>query len=347
MRNPFRTRATVDRTGGPPPTPPAPNRIDDLATALKGAGRVPELERELRAIDPASLSPAEQASWWHLYGIAAFQTGREAEALARFQEAHRRFPDSPQIRFSLGQQLVRARDLEKGFSLFRSCRFPEVPREFVMAQARYAYLCNRHEDGRLFVRPFFEAYRQLKILDDHFLYVRGLPFFGRAWGHLAAFCILSGDLEELETVTRWVAENGLDYDVGFLQAELAAGRDDNPGLLLEALEKRLGGLPEESAPSGYTRLCIAVAKARTAETRDAAETALSGVTLTGQDVPWLEDIRTLAQAETARRFGFPADEDARVRAFLARQPMLFEPDIALTFHLLRYQELLKPRVAWP
>ena len=28
------------------------------------------------------------------------------------------------------------------------------------------------------LRPFLGAYKQLKILDDHFLYIRGMPFFG-------------------------------------------------------------------------------------------------------------------------------------------------------------------------
>lgn len=57
----------------------------------------------------------------------------------------------------------------------------------------------------------------------------------------------------------------------------------------------------------------------------------------------MADIRTLAKAEIAHRFSNPDIERKRVDEFMARQSMLFEPDIALNFHLLRYQELLKPR----
>jgi len=57
----------------------------------------------------------------------------------------------------------------------------------------------------------------------------------------------------------------------------------------------------------------------------------------------LADIRTLAKSEIAHRFSQPDVEKKHVDEFMARQAMLFEPDIALNFHLLRYQERLKPR----
>jgi hypothetical protein len=58
-----------------------------------------------------------------------------------------------------------------------------------LAQARYAYLFNRCDDGFLFLRPFFEAYRQLRVLDDRFLYMRGVPFFETFWGYLAGVAV--------------------------------------------------------------------------------------------------------------------------------------------------------------
>lgn len=165
MWNPFRKK-----TPQQPPAPP-PNRVDELANALQREGRIADLEPELDKLDKAKLSQAELESWWHIYGIAAFRGGRQQEATKRFEEAYRRFPKSPHIRFSLGQQYVNARQLDQGFALFRSCVFPEVPRGYVLAQVRYAYLWNRYDDGLLMLRPFFKAYQELKVLDDHFLYV--------------------------------------------------------------------------------------------------------------------------------------------------------------------------------
>jgi tetratricopeptide (TPR) repeat protein len=322
---------------------PDVNRVDALADALHRAGRSDEVERVLERLDPSTLSPAELQSWWHAYGVAALQAGREDEALERFQEGYARFPGSAHIRFSLGQQYVRAHEVDRGFALFRTCAFPDVPSAYVLAQARYAYLWDRHADGMSFIRPFFATYRELGILDDHFLFVRGLPFFGRWWAYLAAFAILAGELGELESVTRFVVAHCRDYDFAYLQLELAAHRDDAPALLLEALDARLGTMSAGDFPSGSVRMQIAIIRARTVATVDAARALLAGVTLSEGDASWLEDVRTLALAEAAQRLGDPVLERACVDAFLARQPMLFEPDIALGFHLLRYQERLKPR----
>jgi hypothetical protein len=341
MWNPFRRHAESGQTAPPPPQPS--NRVEDLANTLDKEGRAKDLERELQRLDYSSFSPVEQETWWHLYGITAFHDGRDAVALQRFQEAHEKFPGSARIRFSLGQQYIRAREIDRGFELFRTCVFPTIPREFALAQARYAYVWSRYADGLAFIRPFFDAYRQLKILDDTFLYMRGLPPFGRWWSHFAALSILSGDVTELESVTTFVVENCHDYDLEYLQAELKAYRDDRPEHMLAPLEKRLRGIPGDF-PTGYTRMNIAVVKARRAGTFDDARAELMGVALSPHDFPWLEDIRTLALAEAAHRFGDPAREAERIISFLERQPMLFEPDIAVEFHLLRYQQLLKPTV---
>lgn len=325
-------------------TPRQVNRVDDLANGLQKSGRIQDLESELATLNRSSLSPAELESWWHLYGIVAFQEGRDSEALERFKEAYSRFPESATIRFSLGQQHIRARDPERGFELFRTCIFPAVSREYALAQARYAYIWSRYDDGLLFVRPFFETYKQIKILDDHFLYVRGLPFFGTWWAYLASFAILSGQPGELESVTKSVTETCYDYDFAYLQKQLMAHLDDDPLCLLSAAEGRLRSMPEGNYPTGYTRMHIAVIKARAADTLNGSRQILEDVMLSEQDFRWLEDIRLLALAEAAHRFSETSLEQDYVLEFIKRQPMLFEPDIALNFHLLRYQEHLKPMV---
>jgi len=317
-----------------------PNTVDALANNLQQEGRLGELEQELEKLDQSSMTEAEKASWWHLYGIAAFRAGRDGEATSRFEEGHKRFPGHADIRFSLGQQYVRARRIQEGFELFVSCKFPEAPSKFVLAQVRYAYLWNRYPEGRAMLRPFLEAYKELKILDDHFLYIRGLPFFGTWWSNLAALSILDRDTEELEEVTEYVATTCHDYDFEYLRAELSAHRDNRPELLLGFLEKRL-----QNASAGFDGAAcmkIAIIKGRMTGSAHAAEELLNAVNLSDQDFPWLQDIRTLAKAEIAHRFNQVEVEQEHVEAFLGRQRMLFEPNIALDFHLLRYQERLKP-----
>jgi len=319
------------------------NRVERLANDLQRAGRAGELESELRRLDYSSLSPGEQEAWWHLYGICAFQTRSDQEALCRFTEAYAKFPDSSSIRFSLGQQYIRTGHADLGFDLFRNCAFPRISREFTMAQARYAYLFSRYEDGFLFLRPFFDAYRQIRVLDDHFLYVRGLPFFGTFWAYLAAFSVMSRKFDELESVTQYVTQNCHDYDFAYLQAELKACRDEEFDDLLSFRHGRLARLPA-NFPAGYTRMGIAVIQAQQAISFEDADRVLREVPMTSQDFRWLEDVRTLATAAAAHRFGIDAVERNHREAFLKRQPMLFEPDHAVNFLLLGYQEQLKPTV---
>jgi len=336
MWNPFKRQNQRASAGIP-----APNSIDALANALQREGRIGDLEWELDKLDKTRLTQAELESWWHIYGIAAFRAGRQEEATARFEEAYRRFPASAQIRFSLGQQYVNARELDRGFELFRTCVFPEVPREFVLTQARYAYLWNRYEDGRLMLRPIFKAYQELKILDDHFLYVRGLPFFGTWWSYFAALSILGNDINELESITEFVTHNCHDYDFEYLNAELIAYRDNKPEVVLPFVEQRIASAPNFA--SGYLQMQRAVIMGRAAIDQKEAEDLLDNVDLKENDFSWLGDIRTLAKAEIAHRFGRLDVESQRTDEFFARQAMLFEPDIAINFHLLRYQEGLKPR----
>lgn len=333
MQNPFKKREPSKR-----PTDP----LDELANRLQREGRWGELDAELLKVDRAGLTEAEQESWWHLFGISAFHARLEEEATARFEEAHRRFPSSARIRFSLGQQYVRSRRLDRGFELFRSCLFPAVPAKFAMVQARYAYLWDRYEDGRLMLRPISDAYKQLKILDDTFLHIRGLPFFGTWWASLAALSILERNTTELEEVTEHVVQHCRDFDFEYLKAELIAYRDDRPECVLGHVESIVSKMPK-GFPTGYGRMNAAVIKSRVAPSQAEAEAILDSVVLTDRDFRWLQDVRTLARAEIAHRNGQPELERQRIDEFLSRQAMLFEPEIAVRFHLLRYQERLKPK----
>ena len=194
----------------------------------------------------------------------------------------------------------------------------DVSSKHALVQARYAYLLDRYDEGFLFLRPFFECYRQLGVLDDHFLYMRGLPFFGTFWGYLAAFSMLSRQYAELESITEYVTKNCTDYDFQQVQADLRACRGQDFDDLLRCRENRLASQPA-ILPSGYTLMGIAVIQASQASSFEDANRILREVTLTPNDFRWLE-------------------------AFLQRQPMLFEPDHAVQFLLLHYQERLKPAV---
>lgn len=320
------------------------NSVDDIANSLLSEGRVAELELELERLDVSSLSDDERESWWHLYGIAAFQRGEDDIALSRFQEAYSLFPSAVKIRFSLGQQYIRAGKPDEAFALFRQCVFPEISREYALFQARYAYLWGRYDDGVSFIDSFYPHYKDLRILDDHFLYVRGLPFFGTWWSYLAAFSVLSGSFEKLEQVTSYVTEHCHDYDFERLNQELIAHRDNDVRKLLNLAEQRCTDIVGSGIQSGYAATRVAVLRAQLAPSLDRAMQHLDSVALEPTDFQWLADILILAKAEAAKKSNHLDRENELVNSFMIKQSLLFEPDIALDFNLLGYQETLKLRV---
>lgn len=331
--NPFRKK-TID---------PERNIVDELADDLQDKGQVEELESSLLKIKSDPFNDKEIESWCHLFGICAFQRGEHELALERFKEGLSACPESSQIRFSLAQEYIFLGLPKKAFPLFDNCLFPLVSRDFTLAMSRYAYLFSEHERGIKYLNRFFEIYKEVKILDDHFLYIRGLPFFGTAWSHLAAHCVLSGNKEILKATTSDISNCCHDYDFDFLQVELEAVLNNDFGEMIAPLHSSLDEIQKYNGSTSYTDLKIALFESLSSTSFQAALDKINSVELSGDDFPWLEDIRTLAKAEAAHRFKNDIESDL-IASFLQNQSMLFEPDHAVSFGLLVYQEVIKPKV---
>lgn len=325
------------------PTPAAPgeNRIDNLANRLMKEERTDELEGELAKIDPLTLEGAEKESWYHLRGIAAFQQGNHPLAFDRFTEGLNHCPASALIRFSLGQEHGFRNETNRMFEYFDQALFPAIHASYALAEARYAYLRNRTDKGRAYIAPFLPLYLKLKILDPTFLHLRGLPLFEQVWANLAAFSQLDLDFTHLEDLTRKVEATCHDVNIDTLKAELTAHRDGNFTAMKERIRAAIGQCDAYKLPHGYHALRLTILLAQ--ETADAqnAERLLDSVVLSEKDFPWLDDMRLLARCELAHTTGDSNRETALRQQFLARQPLLFEPDNAINFNLLRYQETLK------
>ena len=324
-----------------------PNRniVDELANSLQRNGKISILETELTKLKLGDLNKKEIESWHHMYGICAFQAGNHLEASERFRNGLIQCPDSSEIKFSLAQEYIFLGQPEKAFPLFDECLFPRVPREFALAMSRYAYLFSDHERGIKYLEKFFDMYKEVKILDDHFLYIRGLPFFSVSWSHLAAHSILSGNEDRLKQITSDMEKVCHDHNFETLYKELEGLITGNFSNLISSLVENRRELVKYSAPTGYTDIRIAVLESFNRKSYPEALDVLDTVRLSKNDFPWLEDMRVLAKAEAAHRFEDTEAENKWLGIFLSKQAMLFEPDHAVSFGLLKYQELLKPRVA--
>lgn len=331
--NPFKKK-TID---------PERNIVDKLANEFQEKGQIEKLEDAILKIKNNPFNNKEIESWHHLFGICAFQRGEHELALERFKVGLSACPKSNQIKFSLAQEYIFLGQPEKAFPLFDDCAFPAVSREFTLAMSRYAYLFSEHERGINYLNRFFEIYKEVKILDDHFLYVRGLPFFGTAWSHLAAHCVLSGNEETLRSITSDISRSCHDYDFDFLEIELESVLNHDFRDMINPLRSRLEEIRKYNGSTSYIDFKIALFESFSSKSFQESLDKIDSVEFSDNDFPWLEDIRILAKAEAANRFKHES-ESKFIGSFLQNQSMLFEPDHAVSFGLLAYQEVIKPKV---
>jgi hypothetical protein len=315
---------------------------DELANRLQREGKIDQLETELQRYSATRLPAKDRESWFHLWGIAAFQRRDRAMAFRRFKEGLEACPGSENLLFALGQEYEHRGEIDRMFECFDRCSFPNVPAKFMLAAARYAYLWNRPDKGAAYVDPIAETYFKLRVVDDNFLYMRGMPFFSQTWEYLVAFAWLRKDFRPTDDYIKRAAEQLTDYDFPAARRFYECVKTGDYASEIEGLEARLKEWPSV-VPSGYLRVKVAVLKALGAVNIADARAALEEVRLATNDFPWLVDVLTIHRAWAHRRAGDAEGEAGEVERFFARQPLLFEPDHAISFGFLPYQETLKPR----
>ena len=312
--------------------------VDQAVDRLVRERKTNLLEEELQKFDASKLSGRDKETWHFYWGIAALRRGDRSEAFQRFTAAYRACPESHEIRFSLGQEYEARGDIDKMLELFRSCEFPLISSRHLLTMSRYAYLWNRFHEATGFLQPIFNAYFELGIADDHFVYVRGLPFFGETWSYFLCYSILTNDFRSLRDFTKEAKAKLGDYDF------------DPPLLFLDCWERGdfsrkiadLEAIIAKTDPKfaiGYQKVQLASLKSLQAPNPHLLTDALVGE----RDFAWLRDVLLVHRARILNESNDKLDESQLIDEFFKRQPMLFEPDHAATFAFVHYQETLKPR----
>ena len=292
-------------------------------------------------MDRGRLADGEQEMWYRARGIVEFRTNHRARAREIFEEGVRQFPTSSWLNYGLGQEYEAQGRIEEMAACFQRVRLERVGSPSVLAMARYYYLWNRFELGQRVIQPIFDRYYQLKIADDMFLYMRGLPMFDESFGYRATFARLARKFDQARyELARARSELG-DLTVEDHELNLEATATGNWQPVLAHLESLLQSL-DPRVPTGQLRMKRAVLRGRAAPTVETGLAELDAVQLTADDHAWLEDIRTLARGELFHRFDTPDREQAALSEFWPRQAMLFEPNHAFNFGFIDYQETLKP-----
>jgi hypothetical protein len=292
-------------------------------------------------MDRGRLMNGEQEMWFRARGIVEFHTNHRARAREIFEEGVGHFPTSGWLNYGLGQEYEAQGRIDEMAACFRHVRLEQVGSPTVLAMARYYYLWDRFELGQRVIQPIFDHYYELKIADDMFLYMRGLPMFDESFGYRATFARLAGKLDQARYELVRAGAELSDADVERLGLDLDATKTGNWAPVLADLDSLLPSLSAR-LPSGQLRMKQAVLRGRSAMTLETALAELDDAQLSSNDHAWLEDIRSLARAELFHRFEMLDREQAALSEFWPRQAMLFEPNHAFNFGLIDYQETLKP-----
>jgi len=293
-------------------------------------------------MDRRRLADGEQEMWYRARGIVEFRTNHRARAREIFEEGVGQFPTSDWLNYGLGQEYEAQGRIDEMAACFRHVRLEKVGSPTVLAIARYYYLWNRFELGQRAIQPIFDRYYELKIADDMFLYMRGLPMFDEAFGYRATFARLAGKLDQARYELARARSELSDLDVERYELNVEATATGNWEPVVADLESLLKSL-EPGTPAGQLTMKRAVLRARAERKTEAAVAVLDAVHLTSVDHAWLADIRTLAHAELYHRFGMTDREQEALAEFWPPQAMLFEPNHAFNFGFIDYQETLKAR----
>jgi tetratricopeptide (TPR) repeat protein len=313
---------------------------DELANRLQREGRIEQLEQELGKYSPRKLGPKDRESYYHLWGITAFRRGDRPTAFARFKQGLEACPDSAVIRFALGQEYEFRRQTDEMFACFDACTFPHLWSRYVLAAARYAYLWGRPEKGVAYLQPIADAYFELRIADDHFVYVRGLPFFAQTWSYLVAFAWMQNSYDSTDELLARAKARLSDYDFEPLETFYIGHKQSDYTSYIVELDDRLKK-HDSRFPTGYLRTQLAALRVVQERDPEMGLSEFDNIVLAKNDFAWLAEI---ALAHKARAYwkSNRIDEEQRTRTeFVRRQPLLFEPDHAFVFAFLDYQERLR------
>jgi hypothetical protein len=326
-------------------------RLDQLAESYGRSGQFDRLASELDSIDPTGLSMSDAEAWFQLRGIADWRRGKP-DSIQWFREGASKIPQSGLLAFSLGQALEQHGQWAQAAETFQRVTLgagPEqqklgldpVPAAYVLTIARYCYLWGAFDEGQRHVEQLLGVYGELRIADDTFVYLRGLPFVNEVLETNCALALLAGTPEAASKVLDWAEQSLTDLTVEQDRLCLQAWVTGDWRPVLDSLRSRNTREPATVAFSGFDAMRLASISSRTADSLEAGLAALEGVDLAPTDFPWLGDIRTLAAVGLADRFGDRQLRERAVRDFLTHQALLFEPHHVFNFGLLEIQDPLR------
>ncbi len=300
------------------------------------------LKAKLSEIREDDLNPNELESLLDMKGVLEARFGDINRAIKIYKDACEKIPNSSAFNYKLALLLEKNGEMDTAFNYFSKLTSEEDLNVYpTLTIVRLYYLWGYYTEGLELIQSILKDYYEIGIIDDHFVSMRGYPFYGEILANLAVFAKLTKNpnlvFEEIEKAKKELK----DYPFGKLEDELNAFMSGDWTERTDQLKKELKQLKEYKSPLGYNLVLLELIRARQASSYDEAIQNFNSVKITEYDFPWLKDIVNLGKAEAANRFNKIEDEQKYQKEFFEKQPLLFEPNHVFRFGLIEYQEKLK------
>ena len=320
------------------------NRVNDLLNRLIKGPNPPLIEPELQRMNYSSLSEKEKEKWHEVYAVEAFRRHDRAEALKRFQEGYKLFPDSSGIIFGLGQEYSVIGDVEKMIAMFDKLDFPGVSGNHIIKASTCCYLWDRHDKSIEYLMRLLKHYYDYGFADPTFLYLRKLPAYDDLWANLGVAFELTNNLDEFMKITceskLRLREYHFDRFITFLEC---VQNDNYEKVIKQSHEYRENCNRKKISDTyeDYNSVRLAVLEARSANSHLEAERILDQVQIVSKDRGWYDGVLLLAKCGLANKFGDLQKENVLRAEWLSEPRALLNPDTLFHFRLIHYQELIK------
>jgi hypothetical protein len=311
------------------------------AAAATGDGSprspIDRIDEALQKFVPDDLHDAERESWFFYSAWAAAARRDSDEAMIRLEGAYKIYPSSVRIRLALANEHQRRGQVQSMLELLDGADVTAEPGAALIS-ARFAYLWDEPDRGLQYLRPLLNAYRNLDASDIEQLVARQLPSIQVPAMSVVAMFFLKGNVADAIPFLRAATEGVRGADFGGIEHWVRCRADGKMSQFVADVRKKF---EQSLEPNGAPRLQLAIMESQLQPAREVAAQKLNGLIISPADLPWLQDVRLLANCELAARFG-DAEREAFLRAdFFGRQPILLAPEVALYFNLLDYQESAK------
>lgn len=314
------------------------NIVDELLNKYIPTNDFNSLRNELNNLNYNKLSIKEKEDWYYIKGIIEFRTNNRPAAFNLFKEGLSLFPNSSAMSFSLGQEYEYIGQIDNALLHFNNVNLEQVGGATIMAITRYLYLWSKYKEATKFLDQIFDAYFKLGIIDDNFLYIRGLPFFSEAFDYFILFSMLNNNYSEVDKLfEKCKALN--EYDFKLLEIEIEAYKTNNFIPLINEINSLITNYPD--MPHGTHKMRVASLLVNSIDNITDALKTIDDVILSENDFRWLDDIKIIKKAEIYNKFKLIEEENVCLKAFYKNQPLLFEPNHVVNYNLIIYQEKLK------